>query len=229
MYEITYAFGFDDGGQTAFVFMFDENSFELQAPERPRWPDWTWLDFQRCENCPYSTAAFARCPVATALVDVVEASSRLVSYDELDVTVTMPDRTVSARMPAQDALRSLMGLVIPASGCPHTAYFRPMARFHLPFSDQSETLYRVSSMYRLAQHMRESKQLEERPGLHGLSEIYSRLNVVNRHLVERLRSATEKDSTLNAVVLLDIFAQLLPMQLDEPLEELHPLFESYLK
>jgi len=51
---------------------------------------------------------------------------------------------------------------------------------------------------------------------------------VNRYLTERLRAAVEKDSALNAVVLLDVFAQLLPMQLDEPLDELAALFEAYL-
>ena len=228
MHEITYTFTFGDGKQVAFEFSFEEETFTLVQATRESWPEWTWLDFNRCENCPLSTASTPRCPVALALCDVVEASSKLVSYDELDVSVTMPDRTVSATMPAQDALRSLMGLIIPASGCPYTSYFRPMARFHLPFSDQLETLYRAASMYRLAQHMREGKQLEARPGLHGLGDVYARLNVVNRHLVERFRAATEKDSSLNAVVLLDIFAQLLPMQLDEPLEELHPLFAAYL-
>lgn len=228
MHEITYTFTFGDGKQVAFEFSFDEETFALVLEPRDSWPEWTWLDFNRCENCPLSTAAAPRCPVALALCDVVEASSKLVSYDELDVSVTMPDRTVSAKMPAQDALRSLMGLIIPASGCPHTAFFRPMARFHLPFSDQGETLYRAAAMYRLAQHVREGKRQEPRPGLHGLGDIYNQLNTVNRHLVERLRAATEKDSSLNAVVLLDIFAQLLPMQLDDPLEELHPLFRAYL-
>jgi hypothetical protein len=102
-----------------------------------------------------------------------------------------------------------------------------MARFHAPLSGPEETLYRAASMYRLAQALRERRGLAPRPGLAGLAEIYADLNVVNRHLTERLRTACERDSALNAVVLLDVFAQLLPMQLDEPLEELEPLFAAY--
>ncbi len=228
MYQIGYAFIFDDGNRDDFTFDFNEETFDLVVRDRTDWPDWTWLDFETCDHCPLTTSTSPRCPIAVSLIDVVEATSRLVSHNEISVEVTMPQRTVSARMPAQDAIRSLMGLIIPTSGCPHTAYFKPMARFHLPFSDQSETLYRVASMFRLAQHMKEAKGLEPAYALHGLSDIYSRINTVNRHLVGRLRAATEKDSSLNAVVLLDIFAQLLPMQLDEPLEELHSLFEPYL-
>jgi hypothetical protein len=229
VHEITYTFSFDDGERVDLSFCFEEETFDLVLFERASWPEWTRLDFNRCENCPLNAATSFSCPVAVALVDVIEASSRLVSHDELSVTVRMPGRTVSARLSAQDALRSLMGLIIPASGCPHTAVFKPMARFHLPFSDQEETLYRVTSMYRLAQHVRVGNRLEDRPGFQDLVDAYARINVVNLHLVERLRAATQKDSALNAVVLLDVFAQLLPMQLDEPLEVLYPLFEAYLR
>ena len=52
---------------------------------------------------------------------------------------------------------------------------------------------------------------------------------VNAGLAERLREATHEDSTLNAVVLLDVFAKTLPMVIEESLEELRHLFApSYL-
>jgi len=228
MRSIRYVLDFEDGRRMEFPFEFDEEGFDIVQARREDLPAWTLLDFHRCEHCPLAAAALARCPLAASLVDVVEATSGLLSHETVRATVETTARTVTAAVPAQDALRSLMGLVIPASGCPHTAWFRPMARFHLPFSDHAETLYRAAAMYRLAQHLRESRGLEARPGLGGLSDIYARLNAVNLHLVERLRAVARKDSSLNAVVLLDVFAQLLPMQLDEPLEELRPLFEPYL-
>lgn len=228
MTDITYGFAFDDGRRAEFTFRFDPEIFELATAERAEWPDWTHLACERCDGCPLEDGA-QRCPVAAALVDVVESSAGIVSHHGLVATVSSGDRTVTARLSAQDALRSLMGLVIPASGCPDTAFLRPMARFHLPFSSPEETLYRVASMYRLAQHVRRDEGLEEDPGFGGLLAAYDRLNAVNRHLVERLRVATRRDSAPNAVTLLDVFAQLLPMQLDEPLEELRPLFEAYLR
>lgn len=227
MREITYELAFDDGRRMAFTFRFDEESFELAPAERDRWPDWTLLGCERCEACPLDDG-IARCPLAAALVDIVEATSGIVSHEAATAIVRGAGRTVTARLPAQDALRSLMGLVIPAGGCPDTAFLRPMARFHLPFSSPEETLYRTASMYRLAQHLRRGRGLDEDPGFAGLSASYARLNAINRHLVERLRAAAVRDSAPNAVTLLDVFAQLLPMQLDEPLEELGPLFEAHL-
>jgi hypothetical protein len=225
--EITYELAFDDGRRMEFTFRFDKESFALVLEERPAWPDWTLLACERCDACPLDDG-IARCPLAAALVDIVEATSGIVSHAEVTAMVRGAGRTVTARLPAQDALRSLMGLLIPASGCPDTAFLRPMARFHLPFSSPEETLYRTASMYRLAQQLRRIRGLEEDPGFAGLSAAYARLNAINRHLVERLRAATRRDSATNAVTLLDVFAQLLPMQLDEPLEEVGPLFGAYL-
>ena len=74
--------------------------------------------------------------------------------DQVRVTVESEERAVIATLSAQQALASLMGLIIASSGCPRTAVFRPMARFHLPFSSESETAYRVASMYLVAQHFK---------------------------------------------------------------------------
>jgi hypothetical protein len=227
MHTVRYDFTLPDGRKLEFAFEFDERFALVQKP-REAWPAWTRLDFNKCENCPLRAEAAPRCPLAASLVDVVEATSALVSHATVEVVVVLGDRRTVASAKAMDALRSLMGMLIPASGCPRTAFFRPMARFHVPLSDREETLYRATSMFLLAQHLRRSRGLEAGSGLAGLAEIYNEINVVNRHLTERLRAACEKDSALNAVVLLDVFAQLLPMQLDEPLEELAPLFEAYL-
>ena len=227
MHTVRYDFTLPDGKPLGFALEFDER-FALAVKPRDAWPDWTRLDFEKCEGCPLRAEAAPRCPLAVSLVDVVEATRSLVSHSTVAVEVGCDERRTTATVPAQDALRSLMGLVIPASGCPRTAFFRPMARFHVPLSGPEETLYRAASMFRLAQHLRQSRGLEARDGLAGLVEIYADLNVVNRHLTERLRAACDKDSPLNAVVLLDVFAQLLPMQLDEPLDGLAALFDAYL-
>jgi hypothetical protein len=227
MHTVRCDFTLPGGRRLEFAFEFDERFTLVQKP-REEWPEWTRLGFQQCDNCPLRADEAPRCPLAASLVDVVEATSALVSHATVEVAVVLGERTTVAIAKAMDALRSLMGMLIPASGCPRTAFFRPMARFHVPLSDREETLYRATSMFLLAQHIRRSRGLEAQAGLGGLAEIYGEMNVVNRHLAERLRAACEKDSALNAVVLLDVFAQLLPMQLDEPLEELAPLFAAYL-
>ena len=39
------------------------------------------------------------------------------------------------------------------AGCPWTDRLRPMARFHLPFANEAETVYRSVSMYLLSREM----------------------------------------------------------------------------
>jgi hypothetical protein len=48
-------------------------------------------------------------------------------------------------------------------------------------------------------------------------------------MAERLRVASSKDSAVNAIVLLDLFAKALPYSIEESLEELRYLFGIYLE
>ncbi len=228
-HRFSYSLRFPEGGGLEFPLEFVCADFTLVVPARERWPAWTALDHHQCDHCPLTADTSPRCPLAVAIVDVVEATDQIVSHDTVDVEVTLPARTVKNTCSVQDALRSLMGLVIAASGCPHTAFFKPMARFHLPFSNHDETLYRVTSMYVLSQWVRKAKGLDPDRGLDALADIYANINVVNEHIMQRLQEAADKDSTRCAVALLDVFAQILPMQLDDALDELGPLFDAYLK
>ena len=142
--------------------------------------------------------------------------------------VTTPARRVLAETTAQAAVGSLMGLLMATSGCPHTAVFRPMARFHLPLADEGETLYRAAAAYMLAQYF---AAVEGRPvdlSLAGLAEVYRNVEAVNAAIAARLRAASEADSAPNALILLDMYAKALPMVLDDGLAELRPLFAPLL-
>ena len=190
-------------------------------------PDWTRLDFHQCSGCPLAINESPRCPAAVRLASVIDRFADLVSFDQIKVTVETEERSISAQTSAQQGLASLIGLVLAASGCPQTAVFRPMARFHLPFSNEVETTYRVASMYLMAQHygVREGR---EPGGLQDLAMVYRGVHQVNMGLVQRLRAATHQDAILNAVVLLDVYTSLVPAALDEMLAEIRPAFNALL-
>lgn len=137
-------------------------------------------------------------------------------------------RTISNVTTAQRGIRSLMGLIIAVSDCPHTLFLKPMARFHLPFSDETETLYRATSMYLLAQYFRKKANKKPDFKLAGLTEIYRNLHLVNTSIAHRLRNASQADSTVNALVLLDIFTKTLPKAIEESLQEIRHLFSPFL-
>lgn len=120
-----------------------------------------------------------------------------------------------------------MGLIMATSGCPRTAFLKPMARFHLPFASEEETVYRVTSMYLLAQYFLGLEGQTDDDGFSGLTRLYGELEYVNTAMAKRLRAATETDSSLNAIVLLDLFAKTVPWALNRSLSDLRHLFAPY--
>ena len=83
----------------------------------------------------------------------LEPLKALVSFDTVGVTVVQSERTVYAETTAQQAMSSVLGLIMATAGCPWTDHLRPMARFHLPFANEAETLYRSVSMFLLSREL----------------------------------------------------------------------------
>jgi hypothetical protein len=165
--------------------------------------------------------------VAECLAPVVDRFDTILSHEHVDLQVVTAERTICLKTSAQRAISSLLGVIIPASGCPHAAFFKPMVRFHLPVANRRETLFRATGMYLMAQYFRGTRGRPMDTELAGLSKIYKNLNVVNVHIAERLRSFTRTDSSINAVIVLDVFTQTVPFVIDDHLEEIRYLFKPY--
>jgi hypothetical protein len=226
MNRIHYLFDFQSGRREEFDLRFDDD-FRLVVPADYPLPEWTLLDHHRCANCPLATGE-RHCPLAVALADPVTRLGSVISYEEARVEVTTEERTISQQTSAQDGISALLGLLNASSGCPVTAFLRPMARFHLPFASEPETLYRAASMYLLGEYFRSRDGREPDLELNGLLARYRELEQVNRGIVARLRAARSQDGSLNAIVLLDLYAKSLPFAVEESLAAFRPLFASYL-
>lgn len=190
-------------------------------------PAWTALNYHQCPNCPLSVLTHPRCALAVNLVDVMRFSNKLISHDEVLMEVITQERRIIQRTTAQRAISSLMGLIVATSGCPHSTFLRPMARFHLPLASEEETIYRATSMYLLAQYFLRNEERAVDFSLEGLVERYKILQKVNLAIAERLRAASETDASINAVVLLDIYAKTMPYAIKDSLEDIRYLFSSY--
>ena len=103
-----------------------------------------------------------------------------------------------------------------------------MARFHLPFASTEETIWRASSSYLLAQYYLHQDGKPVDVHFKGLSRIYGEIQTVNISFAKRLRAACQHDSMVNAIILLDMFAQSMPSAIDESLDEIKPMFRPYL-
>lgn len=224
--QIRYRFRLPERPEEVVDLVLDRETLALVGVAPTDAPGWTALDFEQCGNCPLAAAEHPRCPLALALVGIVGLFRDVVSHDEVTLEVETEERTVQERTSAQRALSSLMGVVMAASGCPHTAWFRPMARFHLPLASHDETVFRAAGMYLLAQYYRSRAGQPADLDLAGLKTIYEELVIVNRGIADRIRAAIQKDSAVNAVVLLDVHAQMLPIAIEESLDQLRPLFQE---
>lgn len=223
MANLVYRFSFPDGRTESLDAGADVPQDGL--------PAWTELGFHQCANCPLTTADAQRCPMAVRLVPLVALFERVRSYDDVSAQVESDERTVTKRTSVQKVLRSLMGLLSASSDCPHIEFLKPMAHYHLPFSSREETVYRVVSAYLLAQHFLRQQGKAPDPGLDGLKAHYRELQQVNQGMAARLGAIRDErgDSSVNALVLLDLFAQSLPDSIDADLEELMPAFQKFLR
>jgi hypothetical protein len=222
--HIRYQFDLPDGSKKHVDLNFAAADFRLENPTPAEPPFWTELKFSQCANCPLNAAEHAHCPAALHMVPAVESLQALVSFDTVGVTVTQPERTVHAETTAQQAMSSVLGLIMATSGCPWTDRLRPIARFHLPFASEAETVYRTVGMFLLA---RELGGVSQTPGFAELRNLYENLHVVNRDMSRRLGAATRTDPARNAMALLDSYTTLLPAALESSLEELKPLFDAW--
>jgi hypothetical protein len=222
--HIRYRFDLPDGSKKRVDLNFTAADFRLSNPAPAEPPFWTELKFNQCANCPLSTAEHTHCPSALHMAPAVESLKALVSFDTVGVTVTQAERTIHAETTAQQAMSSVLGLIMATSGCPWTDRLRPMARFHLPFASEAETVYRSVCMFLLA---RELLGAGETHGFETLKVLYENLHVVNRDMSRRLGAATRTDPARNAMALLDTYTTLLPAALESSLEELKPLFDGW--
>ena len=225
--SIYYYLAFPDQSQTVFLLEIDPAKMELINNIPEALPGWTNLTFHQCPHCPLDSARHPYCPLAANQVNIIKQIGPFLPYHKVQLEVVTAERKITQDTTLQAAFGSLMGLVMPLSGCPYTAYFKPMARFHVPLANASETMYRSVAMYFMAQYFLHKEGKSVDLNLTGLSRIYENIHVVNTSIAERFLAASTQDSSVDALVQLDIYAMTFLGILEEPLQELRPLFSAY--
>ena len=226
--NIEYRIKFGEERIEAFNFELDGKTFDLIADEVPDPPNWTELSFQRCSHCPLSAEEHNHCPMALQLYDIVERFHDTRSIDKVELEVLTEERQVIQTLDIQRAIASILDLILPVCGCPKTAHLKPLARFHLPLASEEETVFRVTSMYLLAQYFLSQTSKKANIELDGLTRIYEDLHIINKAMANRLRGVTQSDSLKNALTLVDMYSILVPLLLEDQLAEMRVFFESYL-
>lgn len=224
--QITYRVVRDDTEEVIDLLLHPESLDLLSRPDDL--PPWTQLDYHKCPHCPLASTDHEHCPAAVSLVDIVKRFNNVASHDEVDVEIVTSDRTMFRETTSQKAVGSLFGLLMASSGCPHTAFLKPMARFHLTLATQEETIYRVTGMYLLAQYFLRLEGKQSDDDLSGLRLLYDNLHTVNVEIAARIRQWTEDDASVNAIAILDVFSSMVPFAIEDELVRIEQLFSPYL-
>ncbi len=224
-----YEFIFEDTDACRFTVELDPERLVNLRTDYTHKPHWTKLTFQKCSVCEFDERDWVYCPSALSIANVVETFKDHLSYTDCLVRVKTPQRNYEKRTQLQAGLSSLIGLLMATSGCTVLEPLRPMARFHLPFSDVEETIFRATGMFLTAQWLRASRGFEGYLDLNPLREIYERITRLNRDFTKRLSQAVSEDAAVNAIVNLDCFATVFSsIGPEEALKHLSPIFSYYL-
>jgi len=223
-YQITYRFFANSEHPVPVELHFAPDTFRLLLPADSPRPDWTLLGHRRCPNCPLDDKE-TYCPSALGIAVFLPAFANRISHEKAVIEVETPVRTFVANTTFQTGMSALIGLVCATSGCPLTRFLRPMARYHTPFADEKETLSRSFAIWLLGRYIANKNQGGSEPvSLEGLKNNYAALSEMNLALSNRIRDSVNRDAALNAVVILDLFAQIAPVNIDGDFEDIADLY-----
>ena len=218
--NIAYRFTYQNGRTQEIIVDVDRSAAPALAGDAL--PEWTLLGRQQCANCPLRAEDHPRCPAAVDLAPTMQAFAEVVSHREARVEVTTPERTVTRRCQVQNALSSLVALVMATSACPILGRMRGLARTHLPFATMEETLLRSVGAYLIKQVHVQKQGGAPDWSLTGLRAYYAELETVNRAFKRRVEGALVQDAALNAVSALGVLSVAVAFSLEDHVAELAP-------
>ncbi len=227
VYRIRYVFTFADGRKRVYDLGLDTKKLSLIRKHTDTSPDWTRLGYNQCVCCTLDTAKVSHCGIAMNLADLVEEFKNDASIDMARVAVYTEDRIYVKKTAVQRGLFSMFGIVMATSGCPIMNIFKPMARFHLPFSTVDETIVRSTAFYLLRQFVNRKRGREADFELETLKERYQKVSQVNEGMLARIQHLIDQgDADLNAIVILNSFAQFFELEHSQDFRVLEHLFEE---
>jgi hypothetical protein len=224
-----YHFRWANGDEREFDVHLEEKTLNLLATHEGTPPDWARLEYCQCPHCPLKSESTPWCPVALNLAALLKSFDTNVSHEEVEVTVEAPERTYTKRVAVQKGLSAMVGIYMVTSQCPIMEKLKPMVRSHLPFATPEETLYRTLSMYLSAQYFLQKEGKTPDWSLEGLMHVFDDVKKVNKAMSQRLSGVLDKDAGLNALVILDCFAESAKFHIDaDSFGNVKRIFHPYL-
>lgn len=225
-YEIIYQFQFDGNDKRNFKIRLDPETFVMIPAKFNGNFAWTKLEFNQCPCCQLTKAKYSFCPIAINIATMVETFKDKISYEKCIVRCKTPERMYLKKTSLMEGLSSLLGLIMATSACPEMFMFRPMARFHLPFSTIEETTVRSTSMYLLNQYFIYKNKGDPDLDLKKLYVHYETVKTVNAGILERLKGLHLKDADRNAIFMFHTISEMLSSEIETNLNSIKYLFKT---
>ncbi|HPN37647.1 MAG TPA: hypothetical protein PL041_04535 [Melioribacteraceae bacterium] len=224
----SFKFKFEDEREITFHIKIEPLTMNLLR-DNTEYPEWTKLENFKCPHCPLNSSEFNYCPVAVNLNCVIKSFNNVSSFDKVFIDVNSDERGYYKKTDVQSGVSSLIGILMVTSGCPIMVKLKPMVRFHLPFATLEETEYKVFSMYLLAQFIKKINGKQPDWDLFELQKIYDDIKILNLNVASKIADLESKDASINAVVVLNNFADIVSFNIEEQdLTNFNLYFKDYI-
>ncbi len=225
----TYRFVFNNNVERVINIELNNKTLSLIWDQELEKPEWTKCDNFTCRIPACGKEDNDHCPIALILNRFIKIFSNLPSYEQVTIYVESKQRTYFKETSLQEAFGSLLGIIMPTSGCPILGKLKPMVHFHLPFASIEETEFRVFSMYLLAQYIRMKHGLEPDWEMNELKQLYEDIQIINRNCAQKIDDLEKMDTSINSVIVLNNFADSVSFSLEENLVQFEKYFDCWLK
>lgn len=230
-FQIAYEFEFQNREKVVYPLQLDKDTISLIPDQKNPLPPWTKLEHCQCTVCPLIKDRTTHCPIAANIANLIENFKDIKSTEHVRITVFTTERAYMKETTVQRGLSSIFGIIMATSNCPIMNFLKPMAKYHLPFSTDEETIVRSISMYLLSQYFIAKRKVQPDLSLLNLDRAYSKVQEVNRGICGRISSVVRQsqsrgDAANNAIVILDMFSQLLATEIEQKLDSFATLFEG---
>jgi hypothetical protein len=218
----TYILELENGEKCRFEIDTAKLECEYDALQQEEHAAWTRLENFKCQCCPLQNYKY--CPAAVDIEEIAERFRKVLSWEKVKVTVLTDVRIYQTECDTQRGLMSLYGLIMANSNCPVLSRMKPLARTHVPIPTEEETITRVVGTYLIKQYLL-YKNHDSKPDwdLTELIRLYGDLEQVNLALSKRLRSASEADANINAIISFHSISSIFALELENMLEEMRDL------
>lgn len=199
-----------------YEFKFDPLiTRQLEVFKHNDFPDWTKLDFYKCQVCPFNCDEVKQCPAAADIVCVLERFSHFSSAEKLDIRYIAEDLDIKKNVDAQTALSAIIGSLIFTSACPILNANHFILKYIPPFTTDDQLSYHLLAAALIKNFFRQEKKKHHVPfDLEQFKLDYYFLEDVFRNLLNRVREASSNDANLNAVVRLTNLNMLSNLKMD---------------